>query len=530
MAHPVAPDGTLFSWFRDSAARHPELTAIEVAGEAVRYRELLDLAERLASQLFEAAGRRRPAAVGLLAGRSLAGYAGYLATLRLAATVVPLSPEAPVGRNAWMCEQSGVDTIVADAADAAARPDELAARAGARLVLLGSPAGRPWYWSLAAPPWSEPYQGRPEDVAYLLFTSGSTGAPKGVPIRHRNLAEFLAYCVGRYALGPGARFAQTVELTFDGSVFGTFSTWCAGATLVVPRPDELLAPPRFVTAKRLTHWCSVPSVISFARRSGLLAAASMPDLRWSLFGGEQLTVEQARAWAAAAPQSRIGNLYGPTELAVGCTDYQLPADPAQWPATPNGTVPIGRVHPHLASVVLTEAGVAGPVGELCVRGPQRFDGYLDPAHDQGCFVRLDGSPAGVRDAPAADPEAWYRTGDRVRAGPDGVLVHLGRLDDQVQIRGHRVELGEVESVLRTHPKVREVVVLAVRPADPALHAVYAGEPVPATELAGFVAERLPPYLRPAGYQWVGQLPVNANGKIDRQRLAAGLAPDPPEAA
>ena len=147
-----------------------------------------------------------------------------------------------------------------------------------------------------------------------------------------------------------------VELTFDASVLVMFLGLCSGATIVVPRPEELLAPASLVATRRLTHWFSVPSVISLAARAHLLPEGSMPDLRWSVFGGERLTLEAARAWAAAAPRSVIENQYGPTELTIGCTGYQLPVDRAQWPVTGDGTVPIGRVHPHLDSVVLTEEG------------------------------------------------------------------------------------------------------------------------------------------------------------------------------
>ena len=521
MDHPQPPHGTLFSRFQDSARRHPEVTAIEVAGETVRYRELLDLVERLAGRLVKATGRP-PSVVGLLVRRSLAGYAGYLAALRLAAMVVPLSPDFPLTRIAGICGSCGVDTIVADQAGAG-QLGELAKQTGAATVPLRSGAGKPWYWSLATQPWPEPYRGRSDDVAYTLFTSGSTGEPKGVPIRHRHLDGCLASSSDRYGLGPGARFGQAVELTFDASVFGMFAAWGCGATLVVPRSEELLDPARLVAARRLTHWCSVPSVISFAQGQGTLAPASMPELRWSLFGGEQLTLDAARAWAAAAPHSAIENQYGPTEVGVCCARYLLPADPAQWPVTSNGTVPIGRVHPHLESVVLAEDGQASRSGELCVRGSQRFDGYLDPEHNRGSFVHIDrhGVVAQVTDDPV--PDAWYRTGDRVDSGSDGRMVYLGRIDDQVKIRGYRIELGEVESVLRAHPKVREVVVLAVPAGAPTLHAVYTGEPVPVAELVDFVGERLPPYLRPAHYQRVNQLPRNSNCKVDRHRLAAELA-------
>lgn len=493
----------------------------------MRYRELLDLSERLASRLVAVAGRP-PVAVGLLAARSLAAYAGYLAALRLAATVVPLHPEFPVARNARMCRSSGVDVVVADDAGAAQLPALLVQAGAAGLTLRCG--GTPWYWSLQASPWSEPYRGGPDDVAYTLFTSGSTGEPKGVPIRHRNFGQYLPHCIDRYAVGPGVRFASAFELTFDGSVFGMFVTWCSGATLVVPKPEDLLAPARFVTARRVTHWFCVPSLVSMAQRHRMLPPASMPELGWSLFGGEQLTLDQARAWAAAAPHSAIENLYGPTEVTISCTGYRLPADPAQWPVTPNGTVPIGAIYPHLEQVVLTEDGLGGAQGELCVRGSQRFDGYLDPADNRGRFVLVDEKGVRPVDDAIVPASAFYRTGDLVRVGADGVMVHLDRVDDQVKIRGYRIELGEIESVLRGHPKVLDAVVLAPGATSPALHAVYTGEPVDPAELAAHAGERLPPYMLPAQYRHVAELPVNPHGKVDRRLLAAQLAAEPGSAA
>ncbi|MGE5831234.1 MAG: AMP-binding protein [Micromonosporaceae bacterium] len=522
MSAPLSPDGTLFSWFHDAATRHPEAVAVEVGGETVRYRELVDLVERLASRLVGAAGRP-PVAVGLLTAPGLAAYTGYLAALRVAAAVVPLSPDAPVGRNLRICRNSRVDAIVADDAGAA-QLGPLTGPTGAAAVTLSS-RGTPWFWRVDAPAYAEPYRGRPEDIAYVLFTSGSTGEPKGVPIRHRNFSQYLPYCVRRHALRPGDRLAQAVGLTFDASVLAMFLTWCSGATLVVPRPEELLDPARLVATRRLSHWCSVPSVISMAQRQGTLPPASMPDLRWSIFGGEALTLEAARAWAAAAPRSIIENQFGPTELTICCASYQLPADPARWPVTANGTVPIGAVHPHLEAVVLTEDGVVGAEGELCVRGSQRFDGYLDPAQNRGSFARLEGHRARVSADETVPADAWYRTGDRVRTGPDGVHTHLGRVDEQVKIRGYRVELGEIESVLRAHPKIEAAVVLAIPATEPALHAVYTGEPVDTANLADYAQEQLPPYMRPVRYWHVAQLPVNANGKVDRRRLAAELSGD-----
>jgi amino acid adenylation domain-containing protein len=502
---------TLYDRFRETVERHPDAIAIEVRDYALTYRDFANLVERLAAALVATVGDR-PRAVGLLASRSLAAYTGYLAALRLGAIVVPLNPVFPAARNRSMCEAAGVDVVVVDEAGL---PQ---ASGDATVVLTGD-------WPAALPePWSAPYDGAPDDVAYILFTSGSTGSPKGVPIRHRNLNEFLSYNIDRYAIRPGCRLSQTFDLTFDPSVFDVFTSLGSGATLVVPQADEILTPARFVVSKRITHWYSVPSVISISRRLRGLRAACMPDLRWSLFAGEQLTLDQARAWAAAAPASTVENLYGPTELSITCVGYRLPADPVRWPTTSNGTVPIGTVYPHLDGILVAESGV-GDDGELCVRGSQRFSGYLDPAHDPSRFLRFDGSRAVVTDG-SPSPDDWYRTGDWVRM-EDGALVHLGRLDDQVKIRGYRIELGEIESVLRAHPAVHDVVVLAApaRNGELRLYAHYTGDAVEEAELAGAVGSRLPEYMVPSRFLHVDGFPINASGKTDRRRLSELAARD-----
>ncbi|NUT98156.1 MAG: AMP-binding protein, partial [Saccharothrix sp.] len=302
---------TLFARIADTARRHPDRTALEVGGDVLSYRDLLDLADRTAARLAE---NGTPRAVGLLAARSLPAYAGYLGALRLGATVVPLNPAFPVARNRYMCAQAGVDVLVVD--DRGADTADAVAAGIPTATLKDLP-----------PPHRGPIPDNPDDVAYVLFTSGSTGTPKGVPIRHRNLATYLPFCAERYEIGPGARLSQAADLTFDISVFDLFASWTSGATVVVPQADELLVPVRFVAGRGITHWFSVPSVISIARRLRGLRPDVMPGLRWSIFGGERLTHEQARAWATAAPNSAIVNVYGPTETTITVTDYRLPADP-----------------------------------------------------------------------------------------------------------------------------------------------------------------------------------------------------------
>ncbi|MFI7026188.1 amino acid adenylation domain-containing protein [Micromonospora sp. NPDC049900] len=488
---------SLYQWFQRSVARSPEEIALEVGAEAVTYRRLDDLVAHLAGRLCHPDGRR-PAAVGLLAARSLPAYVGYLAALRVGAVVVPLNPTFPASRNVQVCRGGGVEVVVVDETGVAVAAD-LSARTGAVPVRLDdSRDGTP----------VPPTGGAPDDVAYTLFTSGSTGRPKGVPIRHRNVDAYLAYCLDRYPIGPGDRLSQNFDLTFDPSVFDMFVAWGSGATLVVPQPDEVLTPVRFVNDRGITGWFSVPSVVSLARRMRMLSPGAMPGLRYSLFAGEPLTLEQARAWAEAAPNSVLENLYGPTELTVTCTGHRLPAEVADWPVTSNGTVPIGEVYPHLDAILRSETGeIVDDDGELCVRGPQCFTGYADPADDTDRFVTHDGW-------------RYYRTGDRVRR-EDGVLVHHGRLDDQVKMHGYRIELGEIEMVLRGHPGVQDAVVLALGAGErTCLEAVYTGTEGIGGELRRSCADRLPGYMVPSRVHHVPALPTNANGKTDRRRIAA----------
>jgi amino acid adenylation domain-containing protein len=523
MSGASAADAGLYHWFERSARQFPDRTALEVGHDRLTYAALEEAASSGAAILTRAAGAV-PGAVGLYCSRSVTAYAGYLATSRCGAAVVPLNPAFPAARNQEICRAAGVTAVIADASVTGP-----GARQDLPVPVVAQMAGSHWWRRNPGPsgaPGLEPVAGpgpvRTGEIAYILFTSGSTGRPKGVPIGPRQLADYLGYCAERYAIGPDSRLSQTFDLTFDPSVFDMFVAWSAGAAVVVPQPDELLVPARFVRRAGISHWFSVPSVISLARQLRGLPAGSMPGLRSSLFAGEQLTLDQARAWSSAAPGAVIENLYGPTELTITCTSYRLPARVTDWPRTSNGTVPIGRPYPHLDARVMTGNGTDGREGELCVRGSQRFDGYLDPADNHGWFLR-DG--AGTVPPPAAPlrPSDWYRTGDRV-SWQDGQLVHLGRADEQVKIAGHRVEPAEIECALRELPGVEDAAVLAVEAGGgrAELRACYTGRPAAEPELAGHLRRRLPAYMVPARFRYLTRLPVSTNGKTDRFRLGALL--------
>lgn len=502
---------TLYEWFAASVARHGGELALEVGPDRLTYRQLSDLADRVAGELVAAHGTV-PSRVGLLAERTVLSYAGYLAVQRLGSTVVPLNPAFPAARTKAVATAGELDVVLVEG------DTDAAAALPVPVLPLTREATGPRR-ELSA------YAGDADSIAYILFTSGSTGAPKGVPIRHRNVSAYLQHIVPRYEMGPGSRVSQTFDLTFDLSVFDMFASWGSGAALVVPGRDDLMAPARFVAARELTHWFSVPSVVSVARRLRSLAPGSMPTLRWSLFCGEPLTLQQAEGWRAAAVDSVIENLYGPTELTISCAEFRLADDPADWPRPANGTVPIGTLYPGLEHVVLDGRGQPCEDGELCVRGVQRFPGYLDPANNAGRFVAYDGVRAQAFDGSGPVPDdLWYRTGDRV-AWQDGQLVHLGRLDEQVKVRGYRVELGEIEAELCAQSGVRDALVVAVPGADGEsdLEAVCTGSDLAPERLLAALRLRLPAYMVPRGITVYDELPLNVNGKVDRKAVAAEIA-------
>jgi amino acid adenylation domain-containing protein len=525
----AAAPSTLHELFTSSAVRHPHRTALEVGGRALTYAELDRLSSRLAGEILRGTGHR-PARVGLLAARSLTAYAGYLAALRLGAAAVPMNPAHPPARHLAVVMDGALDVVVGDSSrrrgaleaspdigvPALLIDDALLARLtdNADDTEGGNGGGD------ADGEGSGHTAPGPDDLAYILYTSGSTGVPRGVPVRHANIVSFINWAVGACGFGPADRTSQNVEFSFDVAVYEMFVTWAAGGALVVPRPNDVLRPSRFVNDRRITHWFCVPSLGSLAARAGALAPGSMPTLTKVMLGGERLTAEQARQWAEAAPHAELHNMYGPTEVSVVCVHKNLGGKGRLVAAGANDTMPIGDVLPHLESLILGEDGKPAESGELCVRGPQRFTGYLDPVHNESRFLRRPpGAAAAV--LPLGEPVRdtdWYRTGDLVRPEGNG-LVFLGRLDDQVKVHGHRIEVGEVEAQLTGYPGVHEAVVVAHGTgAEATLVAHYTGVATPSADLTAHLRDRLPLYMLPSRFLHREAFPLNTNGKIDRRSL------------
>jgi amino acid adenylation domain-containing protein len=479
--------------FRRGLELGPQRTALRAGGRSHSYASLHEAALSLGAAALGVGPP--PARMGVLAGGIVPACIGVLAALYASAAAVPLNPDFPPARTRAMIAAAGLTVVIADDRGRAVLDRSGGPPPGLRIV--SADARGPW-------PLAAPRQAAGPDTAYIMFTSGSTGRPKGVPISHDNVRSFLDAAQARYRIDSSDVLAQTFEPTFDLFMFGLFMAWSANATLVAAPAAVLGRLAGFAAKEGLTVWFSVPGTIRLLRRLGRLDPGSLPALRLSMFCGEPLTCADAEAWGMAAPNGTVENLYGPTELTIACTAHRW--RPSE--AGVSGLVPIGMPFPGARCLLaVSDRGPDGDEGELCVTGPQMFAGYLDPADDVGRFLEHGGS-------------RWYRTGDRVRRLSGGELAYLGRLDQQVKVRGYRVEPLEVEHALRQCAGVGDCVVVAVpHGGETELAAVYTGDPAAADGLARTLADSLPGYMVPAVVRHVAELPVNSNGKIDRQVLA-----------
>lgn len=514
----MSPDRTMYDWFAGSVREYPDLIALRASGIDITYQDLDAAAGRAGLDVLECAGGR-PRRVGILGSRTAGAYIAYLAGLRLGVTVVPLNTEFPAARNAGIISNAMVEVLLYSDVD-----KELATALNEATGVHLLEVTEAYALSGATPDArSLPRPHRPgmEELAYIVFTSGSTGTPKGVPIKHTNISIYLDYVIPFFDGGPGVRISQTSDMSWDLSVYNIWVAWGSGGTVIVPSKTDLLTPAKHINDDGITHWFSVPSSITMSRWLGELAPDSMPTLRWSLFGGELLTVDNARAWHEASPQGILANVYGPTETTVTCLTYPLPAQPSAWPRAPLDSLPLGPAYPTVECVVVDDSGRQSREGELLIRGPQRFDGYLDPAHNIGRFAWWEPGEYRVYDGTEELTDRhWYRSGDRVRVQVEG-FAFLGRVDNQVKVYGYRVEPGDVEAALRRHRLVDEAVVVPRLAEDGAteLAGFYTGAGPCEDELSQFLEGELPGYMVPRFLFWRETFPLTVNGKVDRKYLA-----------
>ncbi len=496
--------GTLAELIASQAARSPEAPAVTFEGETVSYAELRLRAGRLARRLRRM-GCGPDAPVGVLMERSVEMVVALLGVLEAGGAYLPLDPESPRERLAWMIEDSGISLLLTQEP----LPGWLAEHG---VTVLTLPAG--WRGEPADDEPLPPSGALGDTLAYVLYTSGSTGRPKAVMIPHRGIVNRLLWMQEAYGLAPGDRVLQKTPYSFDVSVWEFFWPLTTGAALVVARPGGhrdagYLA--GLIARERITVLHFVPSLLQVFLEEPDLSGCS--SLRLVVASGEALPPELRLRFRERLP-ARLENLYGPTEASVDVTSWDCAEE------APRGVVPIGRpianLRIHLLDRELSPVPVGVP-GELHIAGVGLARGYLNrPALTAERFIP---DPFGGR---------LYRTGDLARRLPGGAIEFLGRLDHQVKIRGFRIELGEIEAALAARPDVHAAVVLA-RTDGPSPRLVAYVVPRPGRDLdtealRAALAERLPEHMVPAAWVTLAELPLSPNGKVDRRALPAPEAP------
>ena len=497
----VSHTATVHGLIAAQAERTPEAPAVSGDDGSLTYAELDDLAGRLARHLQEL-GVTRDVIVGVAMERSIDMVVALLAILKAGGAYLPLEPDHPRQRLALVVDDARPRVIVTTRDFSAALPEN-----EARVVCVD--AERADWMALAPLGSSDPYA---EDLAYVLYTSGSTGVPKGVMVEHSAIVNQLLWSVEAFGLGPDDRVLQKTPLGFDVSVWELFCPLISGAALVMLAPGEHVDPVRIaatVQAQRITALHFVPSMLqTFLDTVG---AQGCESVRLVAAAGERLTTPLCqRFFEHFGSGTSLFNLYGPTEAAVDVTWWDChPSD---------AVVPIGRpvanTRIHVLDAQLRPVPVGAP-GELCIGGAQLARGYLNrPELTAERFVP----------DPFCEGERLYRTGDVARFRHDGVIEYLGRRDDQVKIRGNRIELGEVEVAIGTHPAVQQAVV-ALRGddnGDPRLVAYLVAPGVSSTraqsELGEYLAARLPTVMVPSAFVVIDAVPLTPSGKVDRNAL------------
>lgn len=520
----------LQSYLEAAVETRSEHVAVVGSSRSLTYGEL----ERRSNQvawLLRDLGVARGARVGLYLDKSVESIVAIYGTLKAGAVYVPLDPQAPVTRLGYIARDCDIDCLLTGVGKAKHWSGLIDAGAPVKTFVvlddhaqgleLAPPSGSRVLGSQAIEAQQETQPPSPSvslDLAYLLYTSGSTGQPKGVMLSHRNGLTFVDWAVEEFGVRPEDRVSSHAPLHFDLSIFDVFAAARAGATLVLV-PRELSAFPRelvrFIATETITVWYSVPSVLSMIVQRGGLTVGDLPQLRTLLFAGEVFPTKYLRRLVELLPGARFCNLFGPTETNV-CTWYDvetLPEDEAE-------TIPIGKA---IADVEVFAAGPDGPsaageVGELYVRGSTVMQGYW--GDEERTAKSLVPHPF-RRDV----SDLVYKTGDLVREDGEGNYRFLGRRDAQIKSRGYRIELGDIEAALNASPNVDECAVIAV-PDELVTNRLAAVVSVrnglTAGDLARFCAERLPAYMIPELFDLRDALPRTSTGKIDRTALATDV--------
>jgi amino acid adenylation domain-containing protein len=531
------------------AARTPQATAIDEGARSVTYADYATRMRRIAATLHKA-GVGRNDRVGLVLSNGIEACCAMMGALRNNNCFVPMIPTFPAGRLSKIFKSAAPTALitipehlplVAEVLSKCASPPVVLVLDGgagdggeeAEPASLPSASCRLLLRERAFAPESEapPSLNQEEDLAYIMYTSGTTGAPKGVMICHRAVLSTIRWGVDYFRITPQDRLSNHSRLSFDVSLFDIFCALLAGAALCpLTEMQDLIFPAQCILNRKITIWFSVPSAIGMMERSRQLQEQKFVHLRAALFAGEPLNPFWAKSWREAQPHIPIYNLYGPTEAAIVCTVHNVDVD---YPLS-DCSVPIGKSTRCAELFILRdndEPAIANELGRLMIAGTQLANGYWrEPEMTQRAFRANPLKPfANLR---------MYDTGDLAFKDENGIIHYVGRRDLQVKIRGYRIELTEIELALNAHEAVHDAVVEVVGQADKDRCALPGGKgPDEDKRLVAFVVpwsvtadaaledelldhlqQTLPKYMLPSRIIFMKEFPLNPNGKTDRAAL------------
>jgi amino acid adenylation domain-containing protein len=506
-----------------AAERAPDATAIRCDGETLTYRQLVRRVNGLA-HVLSATGVRQGDRVGVLLNKGMDVPVGLHGTLAAGATLVPIDPRAPADHAARILAATGVTHLVTTP-DKRSLVSHLLAQCPALVHVIGldDDSGLraqcvPWSVVNAEAADRPPAVRVVElDPAYILHTSGSTGEPKLILHTHLSAMSFIEWAVAEYQITDADRLSNH---SYHHTCFATFDYYAAaraGAATVILTPAALMMPASLsamLETERVSVWYSVPTALTQLSLRGDLDERDLSSLRWVLFAGETFPARHLKRLMQQVPSARFSHVYGSTEVNV-CTYYHLPGSDAL-----SGPLPIGSACQTSRTLVVDGSLTpvpAGEVGELLVRGTTVMSGYWgDPVRSRDVLVRL---PLG-----GGIDRTFFRTGDRVRTLDDGSLAFVARTDRQVKIRGHRVELDEVDAALLALDVIEEAAAFVVPDGEGSLRlraAVVVADPATtARGIASLLARLLPPQAIPSDIDVVEALPRTATGKVDARALGA----------
>lgn len=526
-----------------SAARFPDRDAVRMDGRSMTYAELDQLTNQVARQLH-AVGVKRGDRVGIYVNKSFASVIAVFGIMKAGAAYVPLDPNAPAKRLSYITRDCNVQVLLTVGLKVASLEAFLTEGSPLKhAILLDETAGEtvPEVSGLAVIPLSSVRSqetaapATPEmvdaDLAYILYTSGSTGVPKGVMIAHRTILTFVRWCTQEFQMTENDRVTSHAPLHFDLSTFDLYATVRAGGTIILVAETLSALPVKLADLlqnEKVTITYMVPSILSLMASYGKLDGHDLSAMRFILFAGEVFPIKYLRKLVAGVPHVGYYNLYGPTETNV-CTYYKVvPADVGPDRTQP---VPIGRACGNMEVFAVDDQGQLitepGKEGELYARGSCVAQGYWgDRVKTEKSFVQNPFNPL--------YPDMIYKTGDVVTLAEDRVnWNYVGRRDHMIKSRGYRVELGEIETVLYRHEQVKEAAAVAIP--DELLGsrircyvALAEGAAVTGKELEAFCVKFLPKYMVPERIEVRDVLPKTSSGKVDRTALLA--APAAPSSA